>query len=110
MTPQQKAATEASNFVGKFNDIILFPLIALLSGIAFLIFIYGCAVYIFNAENEQARSEGKKHILYGIIGLVIMISAYGLLIIATNTFGLGKQLDCANDPSGAGCDSAFEIK
>ncbi len=104
-----EANVEAALFVDKLNSIILFPLIALLSGIAFLIFIYGCAVYIFNADNEQARSEGKKHILYGIIGLVIMISAYGLLIIATNTFGLGQQLDCANNPSGSGCDSAFEI-
>ncbi len=104
------ANKEAGLFVDKLNDIILFPLIALLSGIAFLVFIYGCAVYIFNAENETARTEGKKHILYGIIGLVIMISAYGLLIIATNTFGLGKQLDCANDPTIAGCDSAFTIE
>ncbi len=110
MTPKETAAIEAGKFVNDLNEFILFPLIALLSGIAFLVFIYGCAVYIFNAENEQARSEGKKHILYGIIGLVIMISAYGLLIIATNTFGLGKQLDCANDPSKVGCDSAFKIK
>lgn len=104
------ATAEASKFVDKLNEVILFPLIALLSGIAFLIFIYGCVVYIFNGENEQSRSEGKKHILYGIIGLVIMISAYGLLTIATNTFGLKQQQDCANDPSGTGCDDAFKIK
>lgn len=104
------ANKEAGLFVDKLNDIILFPLIALLSGIAFLVFIYGCVVYIFNAENETARTEGKKHILYGIIGLVIMISAYGLLTIATGTFGLNKQLDCANDPLGAGCDTAFDIE
>ena len=110
MSPQETAAREAGNFVAKLNEIILFPLIALLSGIAFLVFLYGCAVYILNSDNETARSDGKKHITYGIIGLVIMVSAYGLLTIAVNTFGLGKQLDCANDPFVSGCDNAFKIK
>ena len=109
MSPKEKAAIEAGKFVTDLNEIILFPLIALLSGVAFLIFMYGCVAYVFNAENEQARSEGKKHILYGIIGLVIMISAYGLLTIATGTFGLKKQLDCANDPTIAGCGDAFKF-
>ncbi len=97
------AALEAASFVDKVNNIILFPLIALLSGIAFLVFLYGCAVYIFNGGNDQAREDGKRHILYGIIGLVVMISAYGLLTIATNTFGLGDALKCADNPSAAGC-------
>lgn len=109
MSPKETAAIEAGKFVSDLNEFILFPLIALLSGVAFLVFMYGCVVYIFNGENEQARSEGKKHILYGIIGLVIMISAYGLLTIATNTFGLGKQLDCANNPTITGCGDAFKI-
>lgn len=111
MTPQQKAAAEAGKFVTKVNDIILFPLIALLSGIAFLFFIYGCAKYIMNADNDQAREEGKKHIMYGFIGLVVMISAFAILSIASNTFGLGKQLDCAKTPGDGSCtSSAFKLK
>src|SRR3990167_4131822 len=102
MTPQQQAAqagqgaAEAAEFVGRFNDAILFPLIALLSGIAFLFFIYGSAVYIFNADNDAARAEGKKHIMYGLIGLTVMVSAYAILTLAANPFGLGQQLDCEN--------------
>ncbi len=109
MTPQQNAANEAGKFVGKVNEIILFPLIALLSGIAFLFFIYGCAKYIMNAGNDQAREEGKKHIMYGFIGLVVMLSAFAILSISANTFGLGKQLDCAKTPTKTGCDSAFTL-
>ncbi len=110
MTPQQQAAQEAAGFVTKVNDLILFPLIALMSGIAFLYFIYGGAVYILNANNDSAHEEGKKHIMYGIIGLVVMLSAYALLTLATNTFGLGKQLDCAKNPIQSGCEEAFKLK
>lgn len=109
MSPQQQAAQEAANFVTQVNNIILFPLIALLSGIAFLVFLYGCAQYILNAASDQAREEGKKHIMYGLIGLFVMVSAYAILTLAVNSFGLGQQLDCATDPNGSGCGSAFTL-
>ena len=109
MTPQQQGTKAATEFVDKLNDIILFPLITLMSGVAFLVFIYGCAVYIMNASNDTAREEGKKHIMYGIIGLLVMLSAYALLSIAANTFGLDKQLECADNPIASGCTDAFKL-
>lgn len=109
MSPADKAAAEAALFVGKLNTVILFPTIALLSGIAMLVFVYGCAVYILNSDSDQAREQGKKHITFGLIGLVVMLSAYAILSIAAGTFGLNKQVDCALDPSASGCSGAFKI-
>ena len=108
MSPQQKAVAEASSFVTKLNEVILFPLIALLLGVAFLVFIYGCAEYIFKSGNESARSEGIKHITWGIIGLVVMTTAWAILSLATGTIGLSDELECANDPTGSGGDEAFK--
>lgn len=109
MTPRQKAANEAVNFVDKFNEIILFPTIALLSAIAFLVFLWGTIQYFINANNEQARQQGVKHITFGIIGLVVMISAFTILQLFTNTVGLDDELRCANDPSAAGCEDVFSV-
>lgn len=106
---QDKAAAEAASFVARFNEVILYPLIALLSAVAFLIFLWGTAQYFINATNDQARQQGVKHITFGIIGLVVMLSAFAILRIATSTFGLDDQLKCANDPNISGCDSAFTI-
>ena len=44
---------------------------------------------------------------YSLVGMFVMLTAYAILTIAANTFGLGDRLDCANDPSGAGCDFIF---
>ena len=88
---------------------ILYPTIALLSAIAFLFFIWGIFEYFTNAANEEGRRKGVTHITYGIIGLVVMVSAFAILEIAVATFGLDKQLDCADDPSASGCDSAFTL-
>ena len=88
LTAKEKASAVANTFVGKVNEFILFPLIALLTGIAFLVFVYGCAVYVINGSNDSAREEGRKHIMFGLIGLLIMLSAYTILSIAAGTFGL----------------------
>jgi hypothetical protein len=102
-SPEDRAAAEAASFVATFNEVILFPTIALLSAVAFFVFLWGVAEYVFNAANDQARQQGVKHITYGIIGLVVMISAFAILSIAAATFGLDSNLDCAVDPSAAGC-------
>ena len=103
MSPSQKAATEASSFVAKLNQVIIFPFITLLSAVAFLLFLYGCAQYIMNAANDKGREEGVKHITWGIIGLVVMVTAWAILSLAAGTFGLQGKLDCAKDPTSSGC-------
>lgn len=98
----QPGAAQAEAFVDKLNTIILFPTITLLSAVAFLVFLWGTAQYFFNAANDQARQQGVKHITWGIIGLVVMLSAFTILALVANTFGLTDELDCANDPTACG--------
>jgi cell division protein FtsW (lipid II flippase) len=105
MTAQQQAAS----FVDKFNDVILFPLIALLSALALLLFLYGCAEYIKNAANDEGREEGVRHITWGIIGLIVMTSAWAILRVATGTLGLSDELECVNNPTKSGCTTKLQI-
>lgn len=78
----------ANSFVDTVNEVILFPLISLLLGVAVLVFLWGVFQFVANAESEDARSTGKKHMLFGIIGIVIMVSALAILQVAANTFGV----------------------
>jgi len=74
--------------VAKVNDVILFPLITLLLTVALIIFLYGCFQFVVNASNPGERSVGKKHIIWGIVGMLIMLSAMSILSIAAGTFNL----------------------
>ena len=78
----------ARSFVKKLNQEILFPLIYLLMAIAFLVFVYGSAKYIMSSGNDASQEEGRKHIMFGLIGLVVMVSAWAILNLAAGTFGL----------------------
>ena len=87
----------AYDFVQTFNDVILFPTIGLLSAVALLIFIFGAFQYVVRANDPAARQQGIKHITWGIVGLVVMLSAYTILLLFANTFGLGDDLNAARD-------------
>jgi hypothetical protein len=83
----------ACKFVANIEDIILFPLITLLSAVALVVFIWGIFQYVAGAESDEARATGKRHMLWGIIGLTIMVSAFTLLQVFTRTFGI-TIFDC----------------
>jgi ABC-type thiamin/hydroxymethylpyrimidine transport system permease subunit len=110
MGAQQQAANEAARFVMKVNEIILVPLISLLMGLALLFFLYGAAQFIINAGDENARATGRQHMLWGIIGIVVMIAALAIIRIAAATFGLEQTLDCATNPNAGGCSQLFRVQ
>ena len=75
----------ALKLVDTINKVILYPLITLLIALAILYFLWGVFQMVSNAGNSEARSNGRKHMLFGILGIVVMLSAFTILRIATNT-------------------------
>ncbi len=78
----------SQNLLGKIQNQILFPLMTLMMAVAVLVFVWGAFEYIANADDDSGREKGKSHMMYGIIGLVVMVSALAILRIAANTFGV----------------------
>lgn len=78
----------AHSFVARINAVILFPLITLLTAVALVYFLWGGFQYVYNASNDTKRAAGKQHMIWGVIGLLVMLSAYSILSIAANTIGV----------------------
>jgi len=78
----------AEEFLGKINQYILNPLIFLLFAIATLVFFWGIFQFIFSQTADDKRDEGKRKIFWGLFGMFIMISAYGLIRLILGTFGI----------------------
>lgn len=78
----------AESLLQRIEAAILFPLITLLLALALLLFLWGAFRFILGAGDESARATGKQHMLFGIIGMFIMISALAILRIAAGTFGV----------------------
>lgn len=69
---------------GILNAIVT-PAVGLLFIAAGLVFIWGVFGLISHADDPTARKDGQNHILWGIIGMFIMVSAYGIIRLIGNT-------------------------
>lgn len=79
------------------NRTILNPLIQFAFIVAFVIFLWGVLEFVRNANNPEARKKGQDHMIWGVIGFVIMIGVYGIMNILINTFGLSKSHTINNE-------------
>lgn len=70
---------------------IFTPLIALIIGLAFVTFLWGIYKYVSTASNE-GKAGAKETIIYGLVGLFVMLSVWGLVKILTETFGVGNVI------------------
>lgn len=66
---------------------LLDPLTLLISAAAALVFLYGVVEFIAGASNEDARTKGKRHMVWGLLGLVIIGVAWAIITILQNFFG-----------------------
>jgi len=65
---------------------LLKPLANVLLVLATVFFVYGVVEYIAGASNETARTTGKRHIVWGLVGLAIMVSVRFILSILSSLF------------------------
>jgi Type IV secretion system pilin len=77
--------TNLGNAIQSLTGIINI-LIPFFIAIAVLVFIYGLIKYVLQAGNAEARVEARGYIIYGIIGIVVMLSVFGLVNLVQNTF------------------------
>ena len=74
---------------------IINPVVAILFTAAIVVFFWGMIQFIYSAGDDTKRNLGKQHMLWGVIGVFIMLSAFGILTLFTNTFGITVQT-CPN--------------
>ena len=80
--------TSLNGFIAAVDNTIINPLILFLFALAVVFFLYGVLEFILNQENEEKKTEGKRHILWGIIGITIMLGVWTIMNMLLNTLGI----------------------
>lgn len=79
----------AEQLLSKFKDYIIYPLILVIFAAGFFMFIWGLVQFIIDLDDGAHREEGIEHMKWGIVGMLVMVSVYGIIALLSNTFGLG---------------------
>ncbi len=84
--------TYFTSLIGKVSSIIN-TLIPIVLALALLMFLWGMFQYfILGAGDEGKRETGRSYMIYGLIGLAVMVAVWGLVnllisIVGVNTGG-----------------------
>ena len=63
---------------------IIRPVVNLLFVAATVVFIWGVIEYVAKSDSEDGRTIGRRHMIWGIAGLVIMFTAVAVVEIFKN--------------------------
>ena len=81
--PQNSKLGDLLNYATcNINDAV----IPLLFSLAVAMFVWGVVQYVINSDEEAKKEKGKQFMIWGIIGLAVMIGVWGLVHILSNTF------------------------
>jgi hypothetical protein len=53
-------------------------------------FVWGVVQYVIG-DSEEAKTKGRDRIIFGIIGLAVILVVWGLVYVLLNTFNIGGQ-------------------
>lgn len=79
------------DIVGRFTTYVINPVLLVLAAAGFFFFVWGLVEFMFalSQGNESKSKEGKQHMLWGTIGMVIMFSVAGIIALVNATFNFG---------------------
>ncbi len=72
--------------------VLVNPIIILAFSIAIAYFLWGLIRFLWNRKGGSDTADDKRHMLWGIVGMFIMISAFGIVNFAIRVRG-GTPLD-----------------
>lgn len=71
----------------KFVTVVVNPLLQIAMIAALVVFLYGMFNFVRNADSSEARKTGQQHMMWGLVGLTIMVSAFAIIGIIIGTIG-----------------------
>lgn len=85
MTFAQFIGSGSTGVIG-FLNVVVVPVIFAL---AFLVFIWGVVNYFFlHTGDETKREEGRKFLMWGLLGVVVLFSVWGFVNLLLSTLGI----------------------
>jgi len=67
---------------------ILNPAIILIAVLAILYFVWGVLKFVKGFDDDTSREDGKRHMVWGIVGLSIMVLVYVIINLIARTVGV----------------------
>jgi len=84
--------TSAQDLINKVDYYVINPIIYVLFAFGLFMFVYGVVEFMHalsKGGSKETLDQGRGHMLWGVIGMFIMVSVFGIMHLISNFFGFG---------------------
>jgi len=57
-------------------------------GVSLVVFLWGIVEFIAKFDSEEVKERGKRNMLWGLVGMFIMFSVFGIIRLILGTFAI----------------------
>lgn len=79
--------------VKRISVFILNPVIQLMLAIATVYFLWGVFRFLAARSSGEETSTYKRHLIWGLIGLTVMLGAFGIMRLITKTIDADRYIE-----------------
>ena len=80
----------------KMITFIIDPALRVVFTLGLFLFLWGVVEFLYKLSKGEVSQEGKSHMVWGLVGMLIMVSVYGIIALIVNTFELrGASTDAS---------------
>jgi len=85
------------NLLDRIVTYVIDPAVKVVFTLGLFMFFWGFIEFLWELKDGKVTEDGKNHMVYGLVGMLIMVSVYGIISLVMNTFGIDP--DVATDVS-----------
>src|SRR3989344_3163896 len=67
---------------------VIDPAVKVVFTLGLFMFLWGFVEFLWKLKDGQVSPEGKQHMVWGLVGMLIMVSVYCILALIMNTLGI----------------------
>jgi hypothetical protein len=76
------------NILDTIVAVILNPIAMLLFAWGFFQFLWGLFLFMKDLNASTMKQEGAQHMIWGVVGMFVMVAVWGIVNLVANTLGL----------------------
>ncbi len=76
----------------------LAPIVGVLVAIALVVFLWGLVLFIARSDEDAAREDGKKRMLWGVVALFVIVAVWGIVSLLGILLGIDSGRTGCNAP------------
>jgi hypothetical protein len=76
------------DLLGRVVTYVIDPAVKVIFTLGLFYFMWGIVMYLWEMKDGKTDNDYRNHLIYGLLGMLIMVSVYGIIALVMNSLGI----------------------